>query len=148
MSKDRLVPPPMHWHVHLYAQQRDKALPLICGSLAGSVLVGYSLHQAILGVLAFILLFMSTRDYWLPVRYWLDENGAHMSTFLARYDIAWSRVKYISATDDGRLRLSSVPRTSRLAPFRGVELRMPSDRQQVMQAIKQWRESCGSKTPS
>ncbi len=143
MPLDPVVPPSLQWRVHLYAQQRGKAWPLLGITMLGGLLAGLAFRQVGYGLLALLLIFMSTREYWLPVRYWLDEEGAHMATLLARYDIAWSRVKYISATDDGRLKLSSVPMASRLAPFRGVELRLPPDQQPVMQAIKHWRALCG-----
>lgn len=113
--------------------------------LLASVVVGVAFRSAGMGLLALVLLWLATRDYWLPVRYTVDEKGAGVRYLGAAFDIAWERAKYVTVTSDG-VKLSPLPPRSRLEPFRGVYLRFADNRQQVLEAIAFWRESTAGKT--
>lgn len=113
--------------------------------LATAVLVGFAFQSAGMGLLALVLLWLATRDYWLPVRYAVNEKGASVRYFGAVFEIAWERVKYVTVTPEG-VKLSPLPPRSRLEPFRGVYLRFTDNREQVLEAIAFWRDWTAGKT--
>lgn len=130
----------LRWTVHLLREQPQKAWIAAAIMLLASVVVGVAFRSAGMGLLALVLLWLATRDYWLPVRYSVDEKGATVRYFGAAFDIAWERVKYVTVTSEG-VKLSPLPPRSRLEPFRGVYLRFADNREQVLEAIAFWRES-------
>ncbi|GIV21392.1 MAG: hypothetical protein KatS3mg023_3143 [Armatimonadota bacterium] len=134
----------LRWRVHLLREQPQKAWLAGAIMLLASALVGVAFRSAGMGLLALLLLWLATRDYWLPVHYAVDEQGARVRYLGAGFDIAWERVKYVTVTPDG-VKLSPLPPRSRLEPFRGVYLRFAGNRDQVLEAIAFWRESTAGK---
>lgn len=112
--------------------------------LFASVVVGVAFRGAGMGLLALILLWLATRDYWLPVRYYVNEKGAGVRYLGAAFEVPWERVKYVTITSEGA-KLSPLPPRSRLEPFRGVYLRFADNREQVLEAIAFWREQTAGK---
>lgn len=114
--------------------------------LVAWIVVGFAFRSAGMGLLAVVLLWLATRDYWLPVRYHVNEQGAGVRYLGAVFDITWDRAKYITVTHDG-VKISPLPLGSRLEPFRGVYLRFADNHEQVMEAIAFWRDwTAGKKT--
>ena len=134
----------LQWTVHLLREQPQKAWTAGAIMLLASAVVGVAFRSAGMGLLALVLLWLATRDYWLPVRYTVDERGARVRYLGAAFDIAWEHVKYVSVASDG-VKLSPLPPRSRLEPFRGVYLRFADNRQQVLEAIAFWRGSTAGK---
>lgn len=137
----------LRWTVHLLHERPQKAWLAGAAILFASVLVGISFRSAGMGLLALVLLWLATRDYWLPLHYYVDEKGAGVRYLGAAFDIAWERVKYVTVASDG-VKLSPLPPRSRLEPFRGVYLRFADNREQVLEAITFWRESTAGKRTS
>lgn len=137
----------LQWTVYLLRRRPHRAWGAGVMMLLASVLVGAAFRSAGMGLLAFVLLWLATRDYWLPVRYYVHEKGAGVRYFGAAFDIAWERVKYVTATPDG-VKLSPVSPRSRLEPFRGVYLRFADNREQVLEAIAFWSASAAGKRTS
>lgn len=129
----------LQWTVHLLREQPQQAWQAGAIMLLAAVVVGVAFRSAGMGLLAFILLWLATRDYWLPVCYYIGERGAGARYLGAMYDITWERAKYVIVNDRG-VKLSPVPPRSRLQPFRGVYLRFAGNREQVLEAIAFWRE--------
>ncbi len=137
----------LQWSVHLLRQHPRKAWGAAGAMLIASVLVAFAFRSAGMGLLAFVLLWLATRDYWLPVRYTVNEHGAGVRYLGAIFDISWDRVKFVTVAPDG-VKLSPVPPGSRLEPFRGVTLRFADNREQVLEAIEFWRNSTAGKMTS
>jgi len=136
----------LQWTVHLLRQQPHKAWGAGGVMVLAAVLVGVAFRSVGMGLLALVLLWLATRDYWLPVRYSVGAKGAAARYLGAAYDIPWERVKYVTVTADG-VKLSPLPPLSRLEPFRGVYPRFGDNREQVLEAIAFWRElTAGRKT--
>jgi len=136
----------LQWTIHLLRERPQKAWGAAGVMMLAAVLVGVAFRSVGMGLLAVVLLWLATRDYWLPVRYTVSEKGAAVRYLGAAYDISWERVKYVTVTADG-VKLSPLPPRSRLEPFRGVYLRFADNREQVLEAIAFWRGStAGTKT--
>ncbi len=134
----------LQWQVHLLRLQPQKAWGAGAVMLFASVLTGVAFRSAGMGLLALVLLWLATREYWLPVRYYVNEKGAGVRYLGAAFDITWERVKYVTVTPEG-VKLSPLPPRSRLEPFRGVTLRFADNREQVLEAIAFWREPATGK---
>jgi hypothetical protein len=136
----------LQWTVHLLRQRPQKAWGAAGVMVLAALLVGMAFRSAGMGLLALVLLWLATRDYWLPVRYSVSEKGAGVRYLGAVYDIPWERVNYVTVTAEG-VKLSPLPPRARLEPFRGVYLRFADNREQVLEAIAFWREStAGTRT--
>lgn len=134
----------LRWKVHLLREQPQRAWIAAAIILLAAVVVGLAFRSAGMGVLALVLLWLATRDYWLPLQYYVNEKGVGVRYLGAAFDISWDRVKYVTVTADG-VKLSPLPPSSRLEPFRGVYLRFADNREQVLEAIAFWRESTAGK---
>lgn len=135
----------LQWRVHLLRQQPEKAGRAMLVILAAGILVGMAWHSVGMGGLAGVLLWLATREYWLPMRYYVNEQGAGVRYLGAAFDIAWERVRFVTVMADG-VKLSGLPPSSRLEPFRGVFLRFADNREEVLEAIEFWRSSLVGKT--
>jgi len=147
MNDDQATRHTLQWTVHLLRQQPQKAWGAAGVMVLAAVLVGVAFRSAGMGLLALVLLWLATRDYWLPVRYTVSEKGAAVRYLGAAFDIPWERVKYVTVGADGG-KLSPLAPRSRLEPFRGVYLRFGDNREQVLEAIAFWRESTAGKKMS
>ncbi len=130
--------PVLEWRVHLLRQRPEYAGRAITMILLGGLVAGALLQSLWLGVLATAMLWMATREYWLPLKFRIDAEGASLRYFGASYQITWDRVAYCMMDTDG-VKLSSAPPRSCLQPFRGVYLRYADNRDAVMRAIEYWR---------
>lgn len=135
----------LQWKLHLLRRQPQKAWGAGAVMLVAGIVVGFAFRSAGMGLLAVVLLWLATRDYWLPVRYYVNEKGAGVRYLGAVFDITWDRAKYVTVTRDG-LKISPLPPGSRLEPFRGVYLRFADNREQVLEAIAFWRDWTAGKT--
>ncbi|MCS6830454.1 MAG: hypothetical protein RMM08_12665 [Armatimonadota bacterium] len=136
---EQAEPYTLQWKVHLLRKQPRRAWLAGVVMLHASVLVAVAFQSVGMGLLALALLWLATREFWLPVRYYVNEKGAGVRYLGAIYDITWDRVKYVLVNEEG-VKLSPLPFGSRLEPFRGVFLRFADNREQVLEAIAFWRE--------
>ncbi len=132
--------PVLEWRVHLLRQQPEYAVRAAVVIVLGGLIAAVLLNSAWFGALAILMLWMATREYWLPLRYRIDADGASLRYFGAVYLIPWDRVAYCMVDAVG-VKLSSAPPQSRLQPFRGVYLRYADNRDAVMKAIDHWRSA-------
>ncbi len=135
----------LQWKVHLLRRYPRKAWGAAGAMLIAGMLVAVAFRSVGMGLLTVVLLWLATREYWLPVRYTIGEKGAGVRYFGAVFDITWDRVKYVTVHPDG-VKLSPLPPRSRLEPFRGVYLRFADNREQVLEAIAFWQSQVTGKT--
>jgi hypothetical protein len=111
------------WAVLLVA-----AAVFLIGTLAyGHIWLGLFGAMAILG---------STNEVLFTARYRLDAKSARSRVGLSVNEIAWPSVRRVIPDAEG-VRLSPLPKESRLDAFRGVYLRFAGNREEVMARIEQ-----------
>jgi len=84
----------------------------------------------------------ATLEVFLPVKFRLDEQGAHRKIGLSESLIDWSNVKRVRE-DEAGIHLSPFPEPNRMDAFRGVYLRTPSNRAEVLVKIAELRDEYG-----
>jgi len=87
-----------------------------------------------------LLLFLGLREYFLPVRYKLDENGVHIDYLLWSRRKTWKDIRRVVPQKRGML-LSPFPAASRLEAYRGLYLRYDGHREEVLRVIKRFAGS-------
>jgi hypothetical protein len=87
----------------------------------GSVAAGVGFSSPILGALSMCLLTASISEFLFPMHYRLTEDGVSMRGLLTRRKMAWRSVRRV-ARDDLGVKLSPLPRHSRLEAYRGIYL--------------------------
>lgn len=106
---------------------------MLVAAIAG--LIGIVLmHSVGFAALGILIILAATTDYWLPIRYRVDEGGCSMRCGLSVSSIEWDKVKRIVLDEEGA-KVSPLADSSRLAPFRGVLLRFAGNREEVEKAL-------------
>lgn len=132
----------LEWTVELGKQLAQKRIPVaIAGLVAaglGAVFIG--IFGAFLGI---AVVFVSTAELWMPMRFKLTSDEASARVGLSVTAIRWENVKRVLETDQG-VTLSPLEKSSRLDAFRGVYLRFSSNRSEVLAKIAELTERNGS----
>ncbi|MCB9489693.1 MAG: hypothetical protein H6684_13250 [Deltaproteobacteria bacterium] len=84
--------------------------------------------------LAGVILLIGLRDYFLPVRYTVDEHGAHARYVLHTRRRDWSRIKRVVAEANGVF-FSPYVAPSRLENHRGLFCRFTDNREAVLAVV-------------
>jgi len=132
----------LEWRSWLAADTPGKAVGAALTILVGSVLITLATASAFLGLAALALLTLTTREFFLPMRYRITDAGAWAEGFLSSSFIAWKEVRACHHLEDG-LKLSPFAKSSRLEPFRGVYLRFAGNREEVAQTVRRLAEGAG-----
>lgn len=129
----------MEWQVHLSRKNPEKLAAVgLAAALAG--LGGWLLLKSpFFGILGVLFILGSTTDFWLPVRYRLDENGASLKCGVSQTVIEWGQVRQVVESDQG-VKLSPLTGNSRLEAFRGIFLRFADNRDEVLAKIRSHTE--------
>ncbi len=108
-------------------------------ALSGMLIAGASglllLHHPVFALLGALIVFVSTAELFLPVKYRLDKTEARQQVGFSVTAIKWTDVKRIVRVDDG-VRLSPFDAPNRLDAFRGVFLRYASNEDDVWSTIR------------
>lgn len=130
---------PMCWRVHLAVERPGRAALLVAVAL-GSGALCYSLFGNWVFALASAgVLLAATAEFLFPVSYRLDEAGAEMRCLFGGRKMDWSEVRKAYLVEAG-VKLSPLPRRSRLEAYRGVFLRFEGNRDEVLAAVRRHRE--------
>ena len=92
---------------------------IIATLIAGDVLF----RNLFPGVLGAMLIFSSSAEFLVPVRYVLTDRHAAMTYGWTRMEIEWKNVRRIITTEEG-IRLSPLEKAGRMDAFRGVPLKL------------------------
>jgi hypothetical protein len=122
------------WTVHLARRRPRRTAASLLVIAAGSIAAGYGFQSPLLGLLAAFLLLASISDYLLPIRFALSPEGAEARGLLHRRRMPWDRVRRVLRDDRG-VKLSPLPRHSRLEPYRGIYLWFADNAGDVMAII-------------
>lgn len=129
---------PLRWEVRLYDAAPKKRLAIFAVAWATGAFGILVFGNVVLGLLGVGAILGSTTEFWLPLRYVVDAEGAKVRCGLVETAITWDRVKRAVLADDG-VKLSPLAKTGPMGPFRGVYLRFADNREEVLAAIqRQW----------
>jgi len=131
----------MEWQVHLSKRNPEKVAGIALAAVIAAVGGWLLLRSPLFAVLGLIFILGSTTDFWLPMRYRLDEKGASLKCGVSMSAIEWPNVKSVMETTDG-VKLSPLAGEgkSRLEAFRGVFLRFENNRDEVLAKIRSHME--------
>ena len=82
------------------------------------------------------VLFLSGWTYFLPVTFIMDSEGVRKKSPFGTEIKKWSQVKSIVPDKYGVL-LSPFPQPTRLAKFRGLSVQFSSNREEVLEFIRE-----------
>lgn len=136
----------LSWRLHLAAQQPAKAVLAGAAVVFTVVCAHLSLHNPWLTLASGLLLASSVADFLFPVRYTLTSAGAEVRGLASAHAIAWSAVRRCYQDAEG-LKLSPLPRWTRLERFRGVYLRFAGNREQVIAVVQEQLAAHGVEVP-
>jgi hypothetical protein len=126
----------MEWSVDLGAVRPERRYVVLAFAVAAG-LIGLKIGGLLLCAIGFAVPLVSTLELFLPLKFRLDESGAHSKCGLGASSIQWSDVKRLLPMADG-VRLSPLERPSRLDEFRGVYLRFRDNAEEVSGKIRQF----------
>jgi hypothetical protein len=124
------------WRIHLAARQPAKAGVAVGCVLFTVVCAHFSLHNPWLTLASGLLLVSSVADFLFPVRYTLTTTGAEVRGLASSHVLAWRSVRRCYQDAEG-LKLSPLPRLTRLERFRGVYLRFAGNREEVLAVVQE-----------
>jgi hypothetical protein len=124
------------WTVHLARRNPRKTAAAGAMIALGAVAAWWGFRSILAGILSLALLVGSVSDYLLPVRYRLSEAGAEAAGLLFRRRMKWSEVRRV-VRDELGVKLSPLPRHSRLEAYRGIYLWFAGNGEAVVDEIAQ-----------
>ncbi|MCX7800483.1 MAG: hypothetical protein N2109_09100 [Fimbriimonadales bacterium] len=128
------APERLEWEVRLWERDPPKRARLFAVVAAIGVASGYA-FGLVLGILSVFFLLGSTMEFWYPVRYRLDAQGASAKVGISVTAIEWRSVRRAILGEDG-VKLSPLEKASRTAVFRGVYIRFNRNREEVLEFVR------------
>lgn len=125
---------PLRWEVRLYDAAPRKRFVIFAVAWAAGAFGILVFGNVVLGLLGVGAILGSTTEFWLPLRYTVDSEGAKVKCGLVETALTWDRVKRAVLANDG-IKLSPLAKASRMGAFRGVYLRFADNRDEVLAAI-------------
>ncbi len=122
------------WTVHLARRRPRQAVAVVVFIIGTSVLASYAFRSPFYGVLAAVLLTASVGDYLFPLTFTLSESGVEARGLIHRRRMTWRQVRRVLRDNLG-VKLSPLPRPSRLDAFRGIYLWFEGNAEEVLAAI-------------
>ncbi len=135
-------PPALQWTIHLARRQPARALAALVIVAAGAWAAAVAFRGLWAGILAAALLVAAIGDFLFPVSYILDAEGARARGLVMRRQMAWGRVRRV-VRDGLGVKLSPLPRPSRLEAYRGIYLWFENNADEVMEFIAAHTEAVG-----
>ena len=129
----------MEWQVKAWEKDPKKRpvaiVAIFIAGLAGLLILNHPLFS----LLGMIVIFISTAELFLPMKFRVDANEARQSCGISVTAIRWADVKRLIKQEDG-VRLSPFENPNRLDAFRGVFLRYASNEDEVLGKIAElWK---------
>lgn len=131
----------MVWQVRLGDRMPEKRLPVIVFALATAV-VAYAIGFYLGILLGPIVVFMSTAELFLPIKYRIDQEQVSSKIGVSLTAMRWENVRRTIPVEGG-IRLSPLESPSRLDAFRGVLLRFSGNEDAVLVKIAELTQRDG-----
>ncbi|MFH1231884.1 MAG: hypothetical protein V1709_10360 [Planctomycetota bacterium] len=136
----------MEWTVHPLKKDIKKSAFLIAFIILICLLTYLTFYNLLFAIMAFVLLIISMRQFFVRTHYKLDAEGVMVNSLGNRKKQSWNYFKSFYEDRKGIL-LSPFKDKSYLENFRGVYLILPeNERPQILDFIKQsiLRSSCSA----
>ncbi|MBX3119109.1 MAG: hypothetical protein KF784_08595 [Fimbriimonadaceae bacterium] len=131
------------WEIRLHKKQPQKFWVVLTAALFAGLVGIFLLQSLVMGVIGFVAIMLATADFWMPIKYRIDDHRASARVGLSTTAMEWSAVKRVLASDLG-VKLSPLEKESKLSQFRGVFLRFDGNKEDVLNAITQrWSGEIG-----
>lgn len=132
----------MEWSVDLSGENRSKRVTVVLTAVVVALVAVVLFRQPLLAVIGVVAIAAATLEVFLPIKFRLDAEGAHRKIGLSESVIAWPAVKRL-VEDEVGIHLSPFEEANRMDAFRGVYLRTPSNRAEVLVKIAELRDEYG-----
>lgn len=130
----------LEWKVYLAARQPARAAVACLLMLAAGAIAYLAWGHLGYAALTVGLLMGSLADFFFPVRFRLTDQAAYSRGVISLRRLPWDRVRACCHDAQG-IKLSPLPRPSRLEAYRGVYLWLNANGQEVRRAIKEMTAS-------
>lgn len=127
---------PLVWQIRLHKKQPQKFWVVIATALFAGLVGVFLLASIVMGVIGFVAIMLATADFWMPIRYRIDDTEASARVGLSTTAMQWDKVKRALVSETG-VKLTPLEQDSRLSEFRGVFLRFDGNKEDVLNAITQ-----------
>lgn len=127
----------LEWTHHPWRAAPGRMVALIVLNLGITAIVYFAFPEKAFAVLALLVLFGSTMSIYLPIRYRFTPQGVTVFFLGVPSFRPWKhyRQAYVHA---GGVFLTSMPRPSRLDPFRGHFLKYAGNREAVISYVRRF----------
>jgi len=130
------APEPMRWVIRLWEDRPERRYAVLAVSLAAGSVGWFMMSSPIFAVIGIFAILGSTTEFWLPIRYVLDQKGASHRCGISVSAIEWSDVKRVIVSGN-MIRLSPLEKEGRMDPFRGISLRCGENTQDVLKFVEE-----------
>lgn len=134
----------LEWRVFPARRQPGRAVAVVAVALAAGAWAYVLLGSLLLAAVAAGLLLASVGEFLFPVVYRLTPEQAEARNPFAWRRIAWAQVRRVALAEDAIL-LSPLAEPSRRDAFRGVLLRCAANRQEVLTAVRRYRDAAAGR---
>lgn len=132
-------PAEVEWTVHLARRQPMRAAAVTAAVCLAGATGTFALGPA-LGVASALLIGLSCGEFLFPVRFRVHAGGASAKGLTLWREIRWTEVKRIAVGEE-EVKLSPSSSASKTDAFRGVVLRCPYNREEVLKAVRAHRNA-------
>jgi hypothetical protein len=141
------------WTVHLLRREPKRAVVILTSLLFVLCVAWLLFHSPFLMLAGAFMVLSAASEFLFPIRYRLTTRKAAAHWGAARFEIEWGAVKRLLEAE-GAVKLSPLPKASRLDHYRGVTLRFapegePGSRADVLEiveaSVRQARERAAAK---
>ncbi len=144
MAEDHSTIVPLEWQFCAWESQPQKRTIALVAMVIAALAGFFILHHILFAILGAGVVFVSTAELFLPVKYRLDANEAKQRIGISITSITWNDVKRLIPQDDG-IRLSPFENSNRLDAFRGLFLRFASNGDEVLCKIRElWQNNAST----
>jgi hypothetical protein len=130
----------LEWEVRLWEQRPERRWVVLAVALAAGAFGFFMLHSLLLGLIGMAVIFISTAEMFLPVRFRLDAKGATRKCGLSTTFLEWENTRRL-IDSGGIIRVSPLVKPSALDAFRGVPLKLSGNREAVLAKISELWQS-------
>jgi len=128
---------PLEWTHHPWKAAPLKTVVLLAVNLGVTTIVYFSFPEKVFALLAFVVMFGSTMSIYLPVRYRFTRKGVTVFFLGVPSFRPWQHYRQAYVHGNGVF-LTSMPRPSRLDPFRGHFLKYADNGEEVVEYVRRF----------
>ena len=136
--------PAIRWRVHLARNHPLRAAAAIFFVVASAAAAYLIWPHAVAALAAGLLVFSAVAEFLLPIHYRIAADGIWCRNFVSVKRLKWADVRRCYRDTHG-VKVSPLPRRSRLEAYRGIYLWLGDDGEAVIAALRGYLQE---RTPS